>query len=104
MDLRTAETVLAEPPNAFTHFNEIRSHSALKGKSPRMYRRELAGRALENHTNQPLDRVQLYGDNIARRLTHLVSGKSCRGLAKLDGLFDFERLRLLLEIPRSKDI
>ena len=48
MDLSTAETVLAQLPNAFTHFNEVHPHSALKWKSPRMYRTELARQAREN--------------------------------------------------------
>jgi putative transposase len=48
MDRSTAAIVLAQLPDAFTHFNEVHPHSALKLKSPRMYRRELARQALEN--------------------------------------------------------
>lgn len=48
MDRSTAATVLAQLPNAFTHFNEVHPHSALKLKSPRMYRRELERQAQEN--------------------------------------------------------
>ena len=51
MDRSTAEAVLAQLPAAFEHFNEVHPHSALKYKSPRMYRRELARQALENDTN-----------------------------------------------------
>lgn len=48
MDRSTAATVLAQLPNAFMHFNEVHPHSALKLKSPRMFRRELARQAQEN--------------------------------------------------------
>ena len=51
MDLSSAKAVLAQLPAAFEHFNEVHPHSALKYKSPRMYRRELARQALENDTN-----------------------------------------------------
>ena len=51
MDRSTAAIVLAQLPNAFTHFNEVHPHSALKLKSPRMYRRELARQALKNDAN-----------------------------------------------------
>jgi transposase InsO family protein len=51
MDRSTAATVLAQLPNAFTHFNEVHPHSALKLKSPRMFRRELARQAQENDAN-----------------------------------------------------
>ena len=51
MDRSTAATVLTQLPAAFTHFNEVHPHSALKLKSPRMYRRELARQALENDAN-----------------------------------------------------
>lgn len=51
MDRSTAEVVLAQLPNAFTHFNEVHPHSALKLKSPRMFRRELARQAQENDAN-----------------------------------------------------
>ena len=39
MDLRDAQTVLAQLPAAFEHFNNEHPHSALKMKSPREFRR-----------------------------------------------------------------
>jgi putative transposase len=51
MDRSTADAVLAQLPNAFKHFNEVHPHSALKLKSPRMFRRELARQARENDAN-----------------------------------------------------
>lgn len=51
MDRSNAEVVLAQLPDAFTHFNEVHPHSSLKLKSPRMFRRELARRAQENGVN-----------------------------------------------------
>jgi putative transposase len=51
MDRSSAEAVLAQLPDAFTHFNEVHPHSALKLKSPRMFRRELARQARENDLN-----------------------------------------------------
>jgi putative transposase len=51
MDRSTAATVLAQLPNAFTHFNEVHPHSALKLKSPRMYRRDLARQVQESDAN-----------------------------------------------------
>lgn len=48
MDRSTAAAVLAQLPDAFEHFNEVHPHSALKWKSPRMFRRELARQAQEN--------------------------------------------------------
>jgi transposase InsO family protein len=48
MNRRTAAAVLAQLPDAFEHFNEVHPHSALKWKSPRMFRRELKRQALEN--------------------------------------------------------
>jgi transposase InsO family protein len=39
MDLRDAQTVLAQLPAAFEHFNEIHPHSGLKMMSPRDFRR-----------------------------------------------------------------
>ena len=51
MDRNTAEVVLAQLPDAFTHFNEVRPHSSLNYKSPRMFRRELARRDQENGAN-----------------------------------------------------
>lgn len=51
MDRSTAEAVLAQLPDAFTHFNEVHPHSSLNLKSPRMYRRELARRAQESGVN-----------------------------------------------------
>ena len=51
MDRSNAEAVLAQLPDAFTHFNEVHPHSSLKWKSPRMFRRELARRAQESGAN-----------------------------------------------------
>jgi putative transposase len=51
MDRSTAATVLAQLPNAFTHFNKVHPHSALKLKSPRMYRRDLARQVQESDAN-----------------------------------------------------
>lgn len=48
MDRSTAAMVLAQLPHAFEHFNEVHPHSALKWKSPRMFRRELVRQAQEN--------------------------------------------------------
>jgi transposase InsO family protein len=45
MDRRDALTVLAQLPAAFEHFNEIHPHSSLKMKSPREFRRQLAGQS-----------------------------------------------------------
>lgn len=45
MDLRDAATVLAQPPAAFEHFNELHPHSALKMRSPREFRRHHAALA-----------------------------------------------------------
>jgi putative transposase len=51
MDRSTAAAVLAQLPDAFNHFNEVHPHSALKLKSPRMFRRELARQAQINDAN-----------------------------------------------------
>jgi putative transposase len=51
MDRSSAEIVLTQLPDALTHLNEVRPHSSLKWKSPRMFRRELARRAQENGAN-----------------------------------------------------
>jgi putative transposase len=45
MDRSTAAAVLSQLPDVFEHFNEVHPHSALKWKSPRMYRRELMRQA-----------------------------------------------------------
>jgi transposase InsO family protein len=45
MDRSTAAAVLSQLPDVFEHFNEVHPHSALKWKSPRMYRRELVRQA-----------------------------------------------------------
>lgn len=45
MDLRDAETVLAQLPAAFEHFNEVHPHSSLKMRSPREFRRHQAAQA-----------------------------------------------------------
>ena len=47
MDRSTGAAVLHQLPDAFEHFNEVHPHSALKWKSPRMFRRELARQAQE---------------------------------------------------------
>ena len=41
MDLTDAQTVMAQLPAAFEHFNEVHPHSSLRMKSPREFRREL---------------------------------------------------------------
>jgi putative transposase len=51
MDRSTADAVLDQLPDAFEHFNEVHPHSALKLKSPRMFRRELKRQAPENDAN-----------------------------------------------------
>ena len=50
-DCSIAAIVLAQLPNAFTHFNKVHPHLALKLKSPRMYRSELERQALKNDAN-----------------------------------------------------
>jgi transposase InsO family protein len=37
-DLSDAQTVLAQLPAAFEHFNEVHPHSSLKMRSPREFR------------------------------------------------------------------
>jgi putative transposase len=41
MDLRNASAVIAQLPAAFEHYSEVRPHSALRMKSPRMFRRDV---------------------------------------------------------------
>ena len=43
--------VLAQPPDAFRHFNEVHPHSALGYESPRMFRKERPCQALETDAN-----------------------------------------------------
>ncbi|MBB1653292.1 integrase [Delftia sp. UME58] len=45
MDLSDAQTVLAQLPAAFEHFNEVHPHSSLKMRSPREFRRQQAAEA-----------------------------------------------------------
>nr|MBS3723663.1 IS3 family transposase ISPa56 [Delftia sp. PE138] len=45
MDLNDAQTVLAQLPAAFEHFNEVHPHSSLKMRSPREFRRQQAAGA-----------------------------------------------------------
>lgn len=45
MDLSDAQTVLAQLPAAFEHFNEVHPHSSLKMRSPREFRRQQAAGA-----------------------------------------------------------
>jgi transposase InsO family protein len=45
MDLSNAATVLAQLPAVFEHFNEAHSHSSLKMRSPRGFRRHPAAEA-----------------------------------------------------------
>ncbi|MXN28740.1 integrase core domain-containing protein, partial [Delftia sp. CH05] len=45
MDLSDAQTVLAQLPAAFEHFNEVHPHSSLKMRSPREFRRQHAAGA-----------------------------------------------------------
>lgn len=51
MDHSTAAVVLAQLPDGLNHFNEVYPHSALKLKSPRMFRRKLARQAQVNDAN-----------------------------------------------------
>jgi putative transposase len=51
MGRSSAHVVLAQLPNAFTHFNEVYPHSALGYQSPRLFRRQLARQAEENGAN-----------------------------------------------------
>jgi putative transposase len=51
MDRSSAEVVLAQLPDVFTHFNELHPHSSLKYKLPCMFWRELARRAQESGAN-----------------------------------------------------
>lgn len=43
MDRSSAASVIAQLPSAFEHYNEVHPHSALKMKSPRMFRRAAQG-------------------------------------------------------------
>ncbi|MGC4060724.1 MAG: integrase core domain-containing protein [Aquabacterium sp.] len=43
MDRSNAASVIAQLPSAFEHYNEVHPHSALKMKSPRMFRRAAQG-------------------------------------------------------------
>jgi len=45
MDLSDAQTVLAQLPAAFEHFNEVHPHSSLKMRSPREFRPQQAAEA-----------------------------------------------------------
>ena len=45
MDLSDAQTVLAQLPAAFEHFNEVHPHSSQKMRSPREIRRQQAAAA-----------------------------------------------------------
>ena len=45
MDRRDAQTLLAQLPAAFEHFNEVHPHSSLKMRSPREFRRQQAAQA-----------------------------------------------------------
>ncbi len=55
MDLRDAQTVLAQLPAAFEHFNEVHPHSSLKMRSPREFRRQKAAQVRqEPMTDQAL--------------------------------------------------
>jgi transposase InsO family protein len=51
MDCSTAAAVLSQLPDAFEHFNEVHPHSALKWKSPRLFRGELVRQAWKNDAN-----------------------------------------------------
>ena len=50
MDLRDAQTVLAQLPAAFEHFNEVHPHSSLKMRSPREFRRQRAAQVRQEPT------------------------------------------------------
>jgi putative transposase len=53
MDLTDAQTVLAQLPAAFEHFNEVHPHSSLKMKSPREFRQHQAAKRRQEPTEQP---------------------------------------------------
>lgn len=53
MDLTDAETVMAQLPSAFQHFNEVHPHSSLKMRSSREFRRHQAAQARQVPPNGP---------------------------------------------------
>lgn len=53
MDLTDAQTVMAQLPAAFEHFNEVHPHSSLKMKSPREFRQHEAAKRRQEPTAQP---------------------------------------------------
>ena len=85
----TGAIILAQKPDAFTHFNKVHPHSALKLKSPRMYRRDLARQAFENDAHSALTRVRLCSGKIISFIvfetfvapkTSSTASKRCMGL------------------------
>lgn len=53
MDLRDAQTVMAQLPAAFEHFNEVHPHSSLKMRSPREFRRQQAAQVCREPSVDP---------------------------------------------------
>lgn len=58
MDLRDAQTVMAQLPAAFEHFNEVHPHSSLKMRSPRKFRQQQAAQLRREPSMDPA----LYSD------------------------------------------
>jgi len=53
MGLTDAQTVMAQLPAAFEHFNEVHPHSSLKMKSPREFRQHQAAKRRQGPIEQP---------------------------------------------------
>ena len=56
MDLRNADTVLAQLTAATKHFNEVHPHLSLKMRSPREFRRHQAAQVL----SEPITDLALF--------------------------------------------
>jgi putative transposase len=53
MDLTDSQTVMAQLPAAFEHFNEVHPHSSLKMRSPREFRRHQAAQVRRDRQEGP---------------------------------------------------
>lgn len=60
-----AGLVLAQLPDAFTHFNEVRPHSSVEVGFSSHVQRELARRAQENGVLLAIGGVRVHGGKIA---------------------------------------